>query len=147
MKTCRNGHTYSKLKMRCPECDRARTKRWRDNVEGGFAAFRKNKRMLHVEQYLLENCRSRSKRKGREREFNLTLEDIIIPEKCPVLGIPLHYDGNYNNDSCPSIDRIDSSKGYIKGNVVIVSWRANRLKNNGTPNEHRMLYEFYSTLK
>jgi hypothetical protein len=38
-----------------------------------------------------------------------------------------------------SLDRIDSSKGYIKGNVWVISLRANRIKNDSTPQELRLI--------
>lgn len=54
----------------------------------------------------------------------------MIPEFCPVLGIKLDTPkmGKKRPDGKPSIDRVDNSKGYVKGNVIVVSWRANRLK-------------------
>jgi hypothetical protein len=82
-----------------------------------------------VERKLFDAAKARAKLKGRE--FNLELSDIVIPEKCPVLGIALVY----NSDYAPSIDRIDSAKGYIKGNVRVISKRANVLKNNATVEE------------
>lgn len=84
--------------------------------------------------------------------FDLSLEDLTIPNCCPVLGIPLKFNitGNRNKgkggkDSSPSLDRIDPNKGYTKDNIVIVSWRANRLKSDATQNELERLYEFYVT--
>ena len=77
---------------------------------------------------ILERCKSRATKKGWD--FNLTLEDIPeIPLLCPVFGLPM--EGKYS----PSLDRIDSSKGYIKGNVQIISTRANAIKNDATPEE------------
>jgi len=58
------------------------------------------------------------------------LEDIVIPEYCPYLKIKLDSFGVA--DFCPSIDRIDSTKGYVKGNIEIISFQANRMKNTAT---------------
>jgi hypothetical protein len=76
-------------------------------------------------------AKENSKRKGYE--FNLDVEDIIIPTHCPYLGIKLNFgiEGNNSNDYY-SIDRIDSSKGYVKGNIQIISRLANTMKNNAT---------------
>lgn len=71
-----------------------------------------------------------------KREFNIEVEDIIIPKYCPLLGIELVFD--IRNRVLPnyySIDRIDSSKGYVKGNVQIISLLANTMKNNATQEE------------
>lgn len=66
--------------------------------------------------------------------FNLTEEDIIFPEICPALGIPVvleKIDGpRKRTNNTPSLDRIIPELGYVKGNVEMISWRANRLKND-----------------
>jgi hypothetical protein len=66
--------------------------------------------------------------------FNLTEEDIVFPDMCPALGIPIILDKTsgprVRTDNTPSLDRIIPELGYTKGNVEIVSWRANRLKND-----------------
>lgn len=66
-----------------------------------------------------------------------------LPTVCPVLGIELVY-GNEEKrqDNSASIDRYDCSKPYEVGNVNIVSWRANRIKNDGTAEEHFKIYEW-----
>ena len=78
-----------------------------------------------------------------KREFNITIEDINIPEKCPVLGIPLVLhkgEGKGPKYDSPSVDRIDSNLGYVKGNVRVISWRANTLKSNANYTEILALY-------
>lgn len=79
------------------------------------------------------------------------LKELVLPDVCPVLGIPLNYAGTGHmgfsrQENSPSIDRIDSSKGYEKDNMVIISWRANRIKNNGTAEEHKKIWEYYRDL-
>lgn len=90
--------------------------------------------------YILNGTRSRAKE--RDVEFNLELEDIIIPEKCPVFGTPLEFTEEGRGDNTPSVDRIDNSRGYVKGNIRIISWRANRLKNNLTKEEVRAILDY-----
>lgn len=90
---------------------------------------------------LYESARDRAKIKGIE--FTITIDDIIIPDTCPVLGIPLKTNKlGTDISSSPSIDRIDNSKGYIKDNIAIISHRANTLKNDGTIEELELLIYF-----
>jgi hypothetical protein len=71
-------------------------------------------------------------------DCTITKDDIEIPETCPVLGIPLFARvgaGRSNRDqveNSPSLDRIDNSKGYVPGNIAVISMRANMIKNNAT---------------
>jgi hypothetical protein len=68
--------------------------------------------------------------------FNLTIDDIIIPEYCPILNIKLTTDPkDKDSPNYYSIDRIDSSKGYVKGNVQIISMKANKMKSKSTEEE------------
>src|SRR5574341_2325791 len=75
------------------------------------------------------------------REFNIKLEDIIITEYCPILNIKLDMDHKWYK---PSLDRIDNSKGYIKENIVVISYRANWLKSSATKEELKLLSDFYN---
>jgi hypothetical protein len=62
----------------------------------------------------------------------ITLDDIEIPKRCPVLGIELiHGDGGIL-DASPSLDRILPSQGYVPGNICVISNRANRIKNDAS---------------
>lgn len=86
--------------------------------------------------------------KSKNMEFNLSPQDFTLPEKCPVLGIPLHVSDTGNAcDNSPTLDRIDNSKGYIKDNVVIVSFRANTIKNVASVEELEKVCNFYKERK
>jgi len=94
------------------------------------------------EKIILLAAKTRAKQKNLE--FNLELKDIYIPEYCPVFGIKLENRKDFEGhiDTSPSLDRIDNTKGYIKGNVKIISSKANRIKNDGTREEHQKVVEY-----
>ena len=85
-----------------------------------------------TEYKLYHAAKSRSAFKGTE--FGLELTDIVIPDKCPVFGVK--FDRTYKWR--PSLDRIDSTKGYTKDNVWVISNLANMMKNTATLEELRM---------
>lgn len=92
--------------------------------------------------------RTRHRAKYAAIQHTITKEDLLpAPTHCPVFGYKLNYLNFERGFSMPydsaSVDRIDSSKGYIPGNVMIISWRANRLKADSTTDEIKQLYEFY----
>lgn len=73
-------------------------------------------------------------------DFDIDLEDVPIPEKCPLIGIKLEFGKGKPWAHSPTIDRIDPEKGYIKGNVWVVSHKANTMKSNATLDEVELLY-------
>ena len=75
-------------------------------------------------------------------EWSVDFGDIDFPRYCPILGIELDYWADTRQENSVSFDRVDNTKGYVTGNVIIVSWRANRIKNDGTAEEHKKIYEF-----
>lgn len=75
-------------------------------------------------------------------EFNITVEDLDWVRYCPVFGYELCYYED-SGDSNVSIDRIDPNKGYVKGNVCVMSVRANRAKWNLSFDEVKQLYEYF----
>lgn len=87
------------------------------------------------ENYILWGIKHRCDKTGLP--FNLTKEDIVIPDKCPVFGIPLYRNSGKSSASSnsPSVDRIIPALGYIKGNVQIISMKANLMKGNATIEE------------
>jgi hypothetical protein len=94
---------------------------------------------MAIRENRIKHCLYQAKRRALSNgmEFTITIDDLLpIPDICPILGIKINYLGTkekrgFVNDSL-SIDRVDSSKGYIVGNVRIISWRANRIKSDAT---------------
>ena len=102
-----------------------------------------------VRRYQESDCATKmfyaAKRRAKMKDikFDITIDDITIPEFCPILGLKLQsVRGTTGRDSSPSLDRIDNSKGYIKGNIAVISFRANTLKNNATADELRAVADF-----
>lgn len=91
--------------------------------------------------------RKRQNAKNTGYEFTIKLEEINWPEYCPILGLKLDYFAEYRKEESASFDRINPNLGYVSGNVIIVSWRANRIKNDGSAEEHRKIAEFLDTYK
>lgn len=89
---------------------------------------KKNYWNIPLERVMYDRAKSRAKRQGLV--FNLDPEDILIPEFCPVLSIPLFRGNRVISDNTPSLDKIIPSLGYIKGNVVVISYKANRIKSD-----------------
>lgn len=126
----------------CPSCQKVAREIRQNNYKGdGFLTseatkkYRENK----PETYLLCNPRIRARKRGWE--FNLEPEDVIIPTHCPVFGVKLDPVGSGTLYS-PSIDRIDCTKGYIKGNIRVISFRANTLLSDGKLEEFEKIVEF-----
>lgn len=94
---------------------------------------------------LYQACRAKFRQKkanSKREEWTITFGELVWPTHCPVLGIELDYFSEIRVENSVSFDRIDSQKGYITGNVKIISWRANRIKNDGTAEEHRKIAEY-----
>lgn len=79
-------------------------------------------------------------------DWTIKFSDIVWNTTCPILGIPLNYYAEGRQEDSPSFDRINSNVGYVQGNVQIISWRANRIKNNGTSKEHFLIAEHLKKL-
>lgn len=117
--------------------------------------LQKNYRKVKEEKPWVLNCRSaKSRAKAKGLEFNLDNDYLhsIWTDTCPIFNIKMvcaKYElGSTRNhkskplDNSPTLDRIDSSLGYVKGNVLFISYRANVIKNCGTAQEHRLIAEF-----
>jgi hypothetical protein len=91
----------------------------------------------NIKKTLLGKANKRAKRENIP--FDLTIDDIYIPSHCPLLGIKLKSNMHSKNGTAapnsPSIDRIYPHLGYIKGNIIVISYAANAFKNSATPQQ------------
>lgn len=88
----------------------------------------------------LVSTKARAKRK--KIPFDLTLDDLPVPTHCPVLGIELKYGPGPLVDGSVSLDKFIPELGYVRGNVRVISNRANTLKNNMTLAEWEALGKY-----
>lgn len=113
-----------------------RNKKWRDSNPDLI----KKSRIKNLKSHLLRGAKLRAQKKNLP--FDLSIEDIVIPEICPVLGIEIkRSETGIVSPNSASIDRIIPEKGYVRGNIRIISYRANMLKNNATFDEIVKIYE------
>lgn len=112
----------------------ARNKQWRqENPEKRRIQKRKDYRN-NIDTCMVGAARKRARKLGLP--FNLTKEDIIIPELCPYLKIPLVIsETGVPTANSPSIDKIIPEQGYVRGNIRIISYKANLMKSNATIEE------------
>lgn len=110
----------------------AQAKYYRANKEARYA---KHKEWMarRPEQQLLYGARKRAKAKGLE--CTITVDDIVIPENCPLLGVALAKGTRKEKSLAPTLDRIDSAKGYVPGNVWVICHRANTIKSDASLEE------------
>ena len=84
--------------------------------------------------------RARQRAKSIGREFTIEVDDIVIPDTCPILGMSINVNsgrsGAYYNS--PSLDRKDNSKGYTADNIHVISQKANAMKHCATNKELHM---------
>jgi hypothetical protein len=101
-----------------------------------YNAVRKASVRLDPRTAMLNRAKTRAKAKGLK--VDITVEDIDIPKMCPIFDQLMEVGAGKLS---PSLDRIDSTKGYIKGNVWVISHRANQIKNDSTLDELKQLTE------
>lgn len=109
-------------------------RKWQSKNVDKVAKYMQNYAKDNPAKIILAICKQKALRKNIE--FSLSEEDFTFPETCPYLGVLLTYTrGEGRQATNYSIDRIDSSKGYISGNIQIISDLANRMKQNATPEQ------------
>lgn len=139
----RKAHSQTHDKKRRAQMQADPEKRAKNNAD--MAAYMRESRRLRPKVHMLVRARSRAKAKGVP--FDISVDDITIPKRCPVLNLPLRVSDGYADDHSPELDRIVPSRGYVRGNVIVVSRRANRIKNDATVKELQQVASFYAGLK
>ena len=138
------------LQYKCRPCDIEYQKQRRENnkevfLEYGRAYQKDRRKNFEYRLQMLINA-SKQRAKLKNREHSITLEDIKdlypVDGKCPVFGFNLEFNDAGFRETSPSIDRIDSDKGYTKDNIQIISWKANRLKAYATVEDLEILVAF-----
>ena len=95
----------------------------------------------HTAEYMWRIAKYRAPKLGLD--FNIEVLDVVVPDVCPVLGTPLKVSvGGKRSDCTPSLDRVNNSMGYVKGNVRVISLRANKLKSDATLAELESLVRY-----
>lgn len=119
------------------ECTK-QAKEWKAKNPESFKRSQ-NKWLENNPNYIMyHNARRRALDAGIP--FTISFKDIIIPTHCPILGIEFKVQDN--REYRPSLDRIIPSLGYVPGNIAIISMRANRIKSDGSAEEHRKIAEY-----
>lgn len=137
----KNGYQAQRTKCFCAKCNavltnREKTRIQRVKIEGFHEKEKEQRRLSHqrtITHVLWSRARKRAEKFGYP--FNITEEDIIIPEVCPILEVPFEFGSRGNYEYTPSLDRIVNSLGYVKGNIQVITKKANSMKNSATPEE------------
>lgn len=110
-----------------------------------YAKLQREWRRRNPKKVLVLAARSRAKRNGLP--FDITVESLKWPERCPILGIVLDYTRTPTGSrrlrsNFPTLDRRRNDLGYVVGNVFVISHRANRLKSDASPAELEALLAY-----
>lgn len=146
-KTCTKCHTpksqsdFSKNCWECRQCASKRVSAWQATKGKDKHSSRcREYKEKHPKRVLLTLAKARAIKSGRE--FNIEEGDFDIPTHCPILGIELKRSVGKVSDTSPTLDRIDSKRGYVPGNVIVTSFRANSLRKDGSLEEFRAIIEW-----
>lgn len=119
-----------------PDKRKATKAKWYNNHRDAEKQKQDRYRKENAAKYLFTRARRRALAAGIP--FDIELSDVVVPQICPLLEMPIN---SYSEKPGfrPSLDRIRPDLGYVKGNVQVVSHRANRLKNNANGTELMLL--------
>ena len=127
-------------------------KRGRPRKHPEFVGPLKPKRIVFTPLTVEERWVARSKNKSQtakaRRELSIEYYKSILVTHCPLLGMELTYAPyvGATPDNYATLDKIDPAKGYVPGNVQILSFRANSLKADASIEEMELLLKNWKTL-
>lgn len=137
--TCKSCKKKAKVASGIPQIiNRDRKGRYKSDPE--FRQRLKNHSKLYREKYKERHMLSQARIRARNSNlpFNITVEDIVIPKTCPILGIELVINNKKRLWNSASLDKVDNTLGYVKGNVRVISYMANHMKGKFTRQELEM---------
>jgi len=120
-----------------PACRKAYVSSYQKDWMGRNIVREKEKRRVHSENFRKEKPKAKMLSSAKQRAkksstpFDLSLEDIPDWGVCPVLGVKMEPKTRY----APSLDKISPQKGYVKGNIQVISRLANTMKQDATQEE------------
>jgi endogenous inhibitor of DNA gyrase (YacG/DUF329 family) len=146
-KPVKKGRVKRNKKYCSIKCGRLTSwRRWYSKNTKICSTKRKLARIIEYKSHPLRDVIRTAKARAKllKLPWNLVYEDLLpLPTVCPVLGILLNYNNRArDNFDKPTLDRRIPNLGYIKGNVFVVSWRANKLKSDATPEELQKLASY-----
>lgn len=116
----------------CKSCATGVSNKWvKDNLKK--VVENKKIRRLDTRKSLLESAQSRAKSRGVP--IDITFEDIVVPDYCPILGIKMVKSTGKSKPNSPTLDRVIPELGYTKGNIQVISRKANMMKSDATYEE------------
>ena len=148
----KDAHNCSGLRSACRSCDANRKAKY--YATGGrekCQAYVKANPVKTITCSLLDGARRRAKDKNLPFDIDLDYvrsiagENAELASHCPVFGVPLDWsrirgdNGGRPLPNSPSIDRIDPERGYVKGNIKIISFRANQIKSDASHQELKLV--------
>lgn len=118
------------IRSACKACERkvsapGSKKRRSNYIEKERAAARRYTEK-YPRKYMLKAAKNRASKYNIP--FSITVDDIIIPSHCPILGIKLERTKGTAGDCSPSLDKLNPELGYVPGNVKVISRLANIMK-------------------
>lgn len=119
-----------------PQCPRHGKPTKRDICRECNAAYMRGYLRRRRHELPARSLWDRARKRALERglPFAIPKHSITIPACCPALGLPIEFRGRRSACS-PSLDRIVPERGYVPGNIRVISDRANRLKGKRTLQE------------
>ncbi len=124
----------------CRPCATKQAREWRaKNIEHN-REYQNQYQRNNLEKIIWNAAKQRARKQGIP--FNIEVSDVIVPDTCPVLGFHLERTPKAAGPNSPSLDRIKPELGYVKGNVEVISQRANLLKSNADIDDLKRLIEW-----
>lgn len=136
-----NRQKANEYRLAHPEWKRRTGREWMRKKRAAMGVSGRQQEHLRQKKadpirYLLNHAKGRARAKGVP--FDLDRDSLVIPDACPVFGVPFEWGvglHGWRNMWAPSLDRIKPQLGYVRGNVLVISNRANHLKSNGSISE------------